>query len=109
MLGVTAVLPGSVSPYPPVILVHGAANAASTWTFWQPELAAYGWASYAIDLCGHGRSTPRVILRRRVPCQTWTRKNAASPYRLSAVSPDWPGMSAKPASSSNHSPVRCCS
>jgi pimeloyl-ACP methyl ester carboxylesterase len=58
MLGVTAVLPGSVSPYPPVILVHGAANAASTWTFWQPELAAYGWASYAIDLRGHGRSTP---------------------------------------------------
>jgi pimeloyl-ACP methyl ester carboxylesterase len=38
--------------------VHGAANAASTWTFWQRALAEAGWPSYAIDLRGHGRSAP---------------------------------------------------
>ncbi len=31
---------------------------ASVWTFWQRELAARGWPSYAIDLRGHGRSDP---------------------------------------------------
>jgi pimeloyl-ACP methyl ester carboxylesterase len=56
MLGVTAALPDRDSVRPPLILVHGAANSASIWTFWQQELAAQGWASYAIDLRGHGRS-----------------------------------------------------
>jgi pimeloyl-ACP methyl ester carboxylesterase len=56
MLGVTAALPDRDSARPPLILVHGAANSASIWTFWQQELAAQGWASYAIDLRGHGRS-----------------------------------------------------
>jgi pimeloyl-ACP methyl ester carboxylesterase len=57
MLGVTAALPDRDSARPPLILVHGAANSASIWTFWQQELAAQGWASYAIDLRGHGRSS----------------------------------------------------
>jgi pimeloyl-ACP methyl ester carboxylesterase len=48
--------PDRDSAHPPSILVHGAAHSASIWTFWQNELAAQGWASYAIDLCGHGRS-----------------------------------------------------
>jgi pimeloyl-ACP methyl ester carboxylesterase len=56
MLGIIAALPGRDSARPPLILVHGAANSASIWTFWQQELAAQGWASYAIDLRGHGRS-----------------------------------------------------
>jgi len=56
MLGVTATLPDRDSARPPIILVHGAANSASIWTFWQQELAAQGWTSYAIDLRGHGRS-----------------------------------------------------
>jgi pimeloyl-ACP methyl ester carboxylesterase len=56
MLGVTAALPDRDSARPPIILVHGAANSASIWTFWQQELAAQGRASYAIDLRGHGRS-----------------------------------------------------
>jgi len=56
MLGVTAALPDRDSARPLLILVHGAANSASIWTFWQQELAAQGWASYAIDLRGHGRS-----------------------------------------------------
>jgi pimeloyl-ACP methyl ester carboxylesterase len=56
MLGVIAALPDRDSARPPLILVHGAANSASIWTFWQQELAAQGWASYAIDLRGHGRS-----------------------------------------------------
>jgi len=41
---------------PPLILVHGAANSARVWTFWQDELARRGWSSYAIDLRGHGAS-----------------------------------------------------
>jgi len=39
---------------PEVILVHGAANSASVWRFWQQELGALGWRSHAIDLRGHG-------------------------------------------------------
>jgi pimeloyl-ACP methyl ester carboxylesterase len=42
--------------HPPVILVHGAANSARVWTFWQEELARRGWSSHAIDLRGHGAS-----------------------------------------------------
>src|SRR5690349_3850262 len=43
---------------PPVLLVHGAANSARVWRFWQTALAERGWASYALDLRGHGRSEP---------------------------------------------------
>ncbi len=52
---VTTVLPDTPTIRPPVILVHGAANSAAIWTFWQRELAARGWASFAIDLRGHGQ------------------------------------------------------
>jgi pimeloyl-ACP methyl ester carboxylesterase len=41
---------------PPLILVHGAANSARVWAFWQDELAQRGWSSHAIDLRGHGAS-----------------------------------------------------
>jgi pimeloyl-ACP methyl ester carboxylesterase len=58
MLTVAAALPDKVTDSPPILLVHGAANSAAVWTFWQRELAARGWASYAIDLRGHGRSDP---------------------------------------------------
>ena len=40
----------------PLILVHGAANSAHVWTFWQEELGRRGWSSHAIDLRGHGAS-----------------------------------------------------
>jgi pimeloyl-ACP methyl ester carboxylesterase len=43
---------------PPIILVHGAANSALVWTFWQRELAALGWRSHAVDLRGHGAGHP---------------------------------------------------
>jgi pimeloyl-ACP methyl ester carboxylesterase len=56
MLAVSAVIPQHNTEHPSVILVHGAANAAPVWTFWQQALATHGWASYAIDLRGHGRS-----------------------------------------------------
>ncbi len=39
------------------MLVHGAANSASVWTFWQGELAARGWQAHALDLRGHGGGT----------------------------------------------------
>jgi pimeloyl-ACP methyl ester carboxylesterase len=63
MLAVSAMLPSHPSTHPPIVLVHGAANSASIWTFWQRELAAHGWASYALDLRGHGRSE-RIDLSR---------------------------------------------
>jgi pimeloyl-ACP methyl ester carboxylesterase len=56
MIAVSAVLPETPASRPPVVLVHGAANSAIVWTFWQRELAARGFASYAIDLRGHGAS-----------------------------------------------------
>lgn len=43
---------------PPLILVHGAANSARVWAFWQHELARRGWPSHALDLRGHGQSAP---------------------------------------------------
>src|SRR5262249_35528247 len=46
---------------PPVILVHGAANSARVWAFWQGELASRGWSSHAIDLRGHGASAPAEL------------------------------------------------
>ena len=49
-------LPDQGNDRPPVVLVHGAANSARVWTFWQRELAARGWSAYAIDLRGHGDS-----------------------------------------------------
>jgi pimeloyl-ACP methyl ester carboxylesterase len=58
MLAVSAVLPPHTIDAPPIILVHGSVNAASVWTFWQQMLADAGWASYALDLRGHGRSAP---------------------------------------------------
>jgi pimeloyl-ACP methyl ester carboxylesterase len=44
----------SMADRPEVILVHGAANSASVWRFWQQELGALSWRSHAIDLRGHG-------------------------------------------------------
>ena len=57
MIAVTAALPDSAAVRAPVVvLVHGAANSASVWTYWQRELASLGYGSYAIDLRGHGAS-----------------------------------------------------
>jgi pimeloyl-ACP methyl ester carboxylesterase len=63
MLAVSAVLPPRMSDDPPVVLVHGSVNSASVWTFWQQRLAEGGWASYAVDLRGHGRSAPLDLSR----------------------------------------------
>jgi len=43
--------------------VHGAANSAVVWAYWQAALAEVGWASYAIDLRGHGHSAPLDLSR----------------------------------------------
>jgi pimeloyl-ACP methyl ester carboxylesterase len=61
MLAISAVLPDTMPDYPPLILIHGSANSAAVWTFWQQALAAQGWPSYAIDLRGHGQSGPRPL------------------------------------------------
>ena len=61
MLAVSAVLPDTMPDHPPLILIHGSANSAAVWGFWQQALAAQGWPSYAIDLRGHGQSGPRAL------------------------------------------------
>jgi pimeloyl-ACP methyl ester carboxylesterase len=61
MLAVSAMLPDTMPEHPPLILIHGSANSAAVWVFWQQALAAQGWPSYAIDLRGHGQSGPRDL------------------------------------------------
>ena len=56
MLSVIAVRSAIVSARPPVLLIHGAANSASAWKFWQKALGRRGWSSRAISLRGHGKS-----------------------------------------------------
>ncbi|MCH7718585.1 MAG: alpha/beta hydrolase [Chloroflexi bacterium] len=63
MLAVSAALPDAATDRPPIVLAHGSASSASVWTFWQRELAARGWASYAVDLRGHGASRPADLSR----------------------------------------------
>jgi pimeloyl-ACP methyl ester carboxylesterase len=58
MTSVTTVLPEGTPTGPPIVLLHGAANSAVVWTYWQQELVARGWASHAVHLRGHGRSSP---------------------------------------------------
>ena len=43
---------------PPLLLIHGAANAAWVWDAWRPHLKALGWQPNVVDLRGHGRSLP---------------------------------------------------
>jgi pimeloyl-ACP methyl ester carboxylesterase len=57
LLAVTTALPDAPSQRPPIVLVHGAANSAIVWTFWQRALAERGYASHAVDLRGHGASS----------------------------------------------------
>jgi pimeloyl-ACP methyl ester carboxylesterase len=63
MLAVSVTLPDEDRGRPPVVLVHGAANSAGVWTFWARRLAAEGWPCYAVDLRGHGSSTPGDLSR----------------------------------------------
>ena len=56
-IAVRSLLPTEAPSRPPLILIHGAANSSKVWTFWQCRLARRGWASHAIDLRGHGRSS----------------------------------------------------
>jgi pimeloyl-ACP methyl ester carboxylesterase len=58
MLAVTVAVPSELCRRPSIVLVHGAANDASIWRFWQAALADSGWPSYALDLRGHGHSQP---------------------------------------------------
>ena len=56
MLAVRALLPAGPTRRPPIVFVHGAANSAGVWKFWQRDVVGRGWPSYAIDLRGHGES-----------------------------------------------------
>lgn len=58
MTAITTVLPDSPTDSEPVVLVHGAANSAVVWTYWQQKLTARGVTSHAVDLRGHGHSEP---------------------------------------------------
>lgn len=57
-LAVRALLPAHDAGLPPFVLVHGAANSARVWAYWQAALADERVASYAVDLRGHGDSAP---------------------------------------------------
>lgn len=57
MLAVHTALPAESTHHPPVVLIHGAANSAAVWAYWQRMLADVGFPSHAIDLRGHGHST----------------------------------------------------
>ncbi|MCH8310403.1 MAG: alpha/beta fold hydrolase [Chloroflexi bacterium] len=57
-IAASALLPSGVSEKPPVLLVHGAANSAVVWRYWQRELVSQGYPTYALDLRGHGNSVP---------------------------------------------------
>ena len=63
MLAVSSMYPDQATDYPPLVLIHGAANSAKVWTVWQQELAEYGWTSHAVELRGHGQSPPFDLSR----------------------------------------------
>ena len=58
----TSIIPHSVR-LPPCILIHGAANSESVWTYWLETLSAKGSAAFAVSLRGHGRSVPYDLSR----------------------------------------------
>ena len=60
MPATTFVRAAIVSARPHVLLIHGAANSASAWKFFQKYLARAGWSNHAIDLRGHGKSGSSV-------------------------------------------------
>jgi pimeloyl-ACP methyl ester carboxylesterase len=58
MIHVSVTLPTRDHGWPPIILVHAAANSAAVWTYWTPKLAAEGWPVYSLDLRGHSQGAP---------------------------------------------------
>ena len=66
MLAVTARLPTTAVPRPPVVLVHGAASSAGVWRYWLDALAERGWPAHALDLRGHGASAAVDLSRVRM-------------------------------------------
>ena len=53
-LSSTSVEAAGGQPGRAIVLVHGAANSAGVWRFWQTALARHGWTTHAVDLRGHG-------------------------------------------------------
>ncbi|MBI4608134.1 MAG: alpha/beta fold hydrolase [Candidatus Rokubacteria bacterium] len=45
------------SGQPEIVFVHGAANSRGVWALWERYCETAGWATYALDLRGHGEST----------------------------------------------------
>jgi pimeloyl-ACP methyl ester carboxylesterase len=89
MLAVSALLPERSTDRPPLILIHGAANAALVWTFWQRELAAHGWASYAVDLRGHGRSDALDLSHTSMLDYADDVRSMAQPFKRSPIVVGW--------------------
>ena len=58
MLAVSARFPDKGPNKTPIVLVPGSFASSLVWTYWQEALANLGWSSYAIDLRGHGLSSP---------------------------------------------------
>ena len=55
-LYVRSAYPNEPADRPPILLIHGAANAGWVWRFWLGALARLGWEAHALDLRGHGES-----------------------------------------------------
>lgn len=55
-IAVHAKIVATMPARPPLVLIHGAANSAIVWTYWQDRFAEAGWTSFAVDLRGHGQS-----------------------------------------------------
>ena len=55
----TSIIPYSVK-LPPCILIHGAANSESVWTYWLETLSAEGSAAFAVSLRGMVEVYPTI-------------------------------------------------
>lgn len=62
-ISITSLIPDQMSTKPPVLLIHGAANSAVVWRYWQRELVSQGYPTFAVDLRGHGNSVPFDLSR----------------------------------------------
>lgn len=86
-LHVESVYPSVDEQLPPILLIHGAANAAWVWRFWLVALAGLGWPVHAVDLRGHGGSSAVDLARTSmldyvedVECAaSWITADAAAP------------------------------
>ena len=102
--------PSERTDRPPIILIHGAANSAGVWTFWQRELALRGWPSFAVNLRGHGNSEPMDLSGTRMEDYAQDVYTVAGQLRQPPVLIGWSlgGLVAMMVASEGHSLACVC-